>query len=210
MVKTIKPYAFALLAVMAGFVSFPIFVLAQTAVAGAPPTDLKTSLLGALWTAVVLPLLGMIGTYVVQWIKAKAEASKANASTSTRSTVEGMLLQLADGVGAPIAMVLAPKILAAVDPNGPGGIKVTQAEWDDFEASVEEELKKLLTPANLDLVMKTIGLPAAVRLLATFLLKRTFVAQATHADAAVPSDPSVVIYGRTPEQVAAEPASDAG
>jgi hypothetical protein len=165
---------------------------------GSPPVafgDWKA----ALWSLVVLPLLMWVGTELKRWIAAKRATAEVTRDSSTRAHVESILLGLVDAVGAPAVQRLIPDVLSAMDPKGPGGVEILPEEWKALETHVEDELRRLLTPDTLNLVMKTIGLGAAVRLVATFLIKRAFEARQSAAEPSVPTDPSAVFYGRIPE-----------
>lgn len=182
------------------FVFAPLVAFAQLITDGpaAPPVafgDWKT----ALWTLVVLPLIAWVGNELKRWISARREVVEVERDTNTRAHVESILLGLVDAVGAPAVQRILPDVLAAMDPKGAGGIEITPDEWKALEAHVEDELRKLLTPDTLNLVMKTIGLGAAVRFVATFLLKRAFSVRQSAADPKVQTDPAVMFYGTIPE-----------
>jgi hypothetical protein len=151
-----------------------------------------------------------VGNELKRWIAAKRATAEVNRDSSTRAHVESILLGLVDAVGAPAVQRIIPDVLEAMDPKGPGGVEITAEEWKALERHVEDELRALLTPDTLNLVMKTIGLGAAVRLVATFLIKRAFAARQSAAEPSVPTDPSAVFYGRIPEAQLLERATDAG
>ena len=176
--------------------AIPLAALAQAALAATPESvQLPTSWREALWTVVILPVFGLLWRELQLWLAARRQTAQATRDQTTRAYVEDLLFRLVDALGAPIMADLRPLFARVTDPAGDGGAAITRTEFETVCAAVERELHDLLTPDKLALVMKVIGLPAAARLVATWLLKRAFAVRQTAADPATVTDPGMALYG---------------
>lgn len=151
----------------------PVAALAQAAAVAVPESvAVPTSWREVLWSAFLLPLLGLLWNELRMLLAARRQTAQATRDQNTRAMVEDMLYRVIDAVGAPIMADLQPVFARATDPAGPGGAAITGDEWVEIWEAIERELREVLSPDKLDLVMKAMGLNAAVRLIGTWLLKR--------------------------------------
>lgn len=182
----------------------PVVALAQAAI---PESVTRpVSWREALWTAVILPLLGLLYRELQGWLAARRQSAQAEKDVRTRAYVEDLLFRLVDAVGPPVVADLRPVFARAVDPAGPGGAAITGEEWRVIYDAVETELRETLAPDKLDLVMKVIGLPGAARLVAGWVIRRVYATRQTWERDDIETDPAISLYGiqdgPTPEQLA--------
>jgi hypothetical protein len=186
----------------------PALAFAQ-ALAGAPPESVQvpTDWKSALWSLVLLPLATWLWAQLNGWAAARRQQAQAAADSSSRAYVEEILFRLVDAVGAPAVADLRPIFARVTDPASEGGAAITRKEWDELYAAIEAELRETLTPDKLKLVAKVIGIPAAVRLIATALLRRAFAVRQSAANPTVATDSGIVLYaGRDGEEQEDRPA----
>lgn len=179
-----------ILAVLA-FLFAPVAALAQAAAealpvpAAAPPASFREWI----WTGLILPFVAILFRELQQWLAARRQQAQIAKDTDQRAFVEDMLFRLVDAVGAPIYSDLRELLSRVTDPTSAGGAEITGEEWKEIFEACEAELRGLLTPAKLDLVMKTIGLGAAARFIGQLLVKRLFAIRQK------PDDVHAALYG---------------
>lgn len=180
---------------MLSLVFAPAVALAQAAVDVPAPTP--TNWREALWTIIIIPAVAFLWTELRAWAAARRRQAQVAADTSSRAYAEELLFRLVDAVGAPLMADLKPAFVTATDPASPGGAAITAEEWRELYTAIEKELRELLTADKLNLVMKTIGMNSAVRLLAAWLIKRVFaVRQSASQLPGVPAiDAGAALYG---------------